>query len=280
MTLLSAGIARAQTLAENETTCASQNYTAVTPDIRISACSAVIQSGQVTGQDLAAAYLWRGVAYNEKNDFDSGIKDFSAALALNPNFAGPYYDLGWAYDAKGDYDTAIKDYSKAIQLSPSADAYTSRAGAEFAKGDYAAAIQDETAAITLGPTDAAGVYGTRCFFRAITGDLKNALADCNQALALLPGNPGVLNIRGFTYLKMNNADAAIADYNASLAGIAGVAPALYGRGLAELSKGEVTASSADIAAAKAIDPKIAEEFAQWGVPAQVTTPPNPVPRAQ
>jgi tetratricopeptide (TPR) repeat protein len=188
--LLSAGIARAQTLAENETTCVSPDFTAVTPDIRISACSAVIQSGQVTGQNLATAYLWRGIAYNEKNDFDSGIKDFNAALGLNPNFAGPYYDLGWAYDAKGDYDTAIKDCSKAIQLSPSADAYTSRAGAEFAKGDYAAAIQDETAAITLGPSDAAGVYGTRCFLRAITGDLKNALADCNQAFALLPGNPG------------------------------------------------------------------------------------------
>jgi hypothetical protein len=79
---------------------------------------------------------------------------------------------------------------------------------------------------------------------------------------------------------MNNADAAIADYNTSLAGIAGVAPALYGCGLAELSKGEVTASSADIAAAKAIDPKIADEFTQWGVPAPATTPPNPAPPAQ
>ncbi len=41
--------------------------------------------------------------------------------------------------------------------------------------------------------------------------------------------------------------------------------ALYGRGLAELKKGNAGAGNADMAAAKAVNPKIVDEFSRYGV---------------
>ena len=44
-----------------------------------------------------------------------------------------------------------------------------------------------------------------------------------------------------------------------------LAGSLYGRGIAKLKKGDATGGNADIAAAKAIRPEIADEFARYGV---------------
>ncbi|MFZ0149789.1 MAG: hypothetical protein WBX95_10280 [Xanthobacteraceae bacterium] len=41
--------------------------------------------------------------------------------------------------------------------------------------------------------------------------------------------------------------------------------ALYGRGYAKLKRGNAGAGNADIAAAQALDPKIATEFAGYGL---------------
>jgi hypothetical protein len=43
------------------------------------------------------------------------------------------------------------------------------------------------------------------------------------------------------------------------------ASSLYGRGVAKLKKGDSNAGNSDIAAAKAIQADIAEEFARYGV---------------
>ena len=44
-----------------------------------------------------------------------------------------------------------------------------------------------------------------------------------------------------------------------------LASSLYGRGLAKLKKGDTADGDADISAAKAIEAKIVEEFARYGV---------------
>jgi Flp pilus assembly protein TadD len=81
---------------------------------------------------------------------------------------------------------------------------------------------------------------------------------------LQPNQPYALVIRGFARLKAGQLDGAIADYNAALRHEAKNAGALYGRGTAELKKRNPR-GNADIAAAKAIKPDIAEEFARYGV---------------
>jgi len=70
----------------------------------------------------------------------------------------------------------------------------------------------------------------------------------------------VLDSRGFVYLKLGQFDNAIADYNAVLKLKPKLAISLYNRGLAKQKKGDSAGGDADIAAAKAIDPKIADKL--------------------
>src|SRR5882762_2996649 len=96
--------------------------------------------------------------------------------------------------------------------------------------------------------------------------LEEALADCNEALRLAPDDPGSLDSRGFTYLKLGRFEQAIVDYNAALARSPREPGSLYGRGLARLrAQRDPDGGRADLAAAKALDPGIAEEFARYGL---------------
>ncbi len=95
--------------------------------------------------------------------------------------------------------------------------------------------------------------------------MQAALADCNELMKLRPNDPYALVIRGFAHLKSGQIDAALADYNAVLRHDPKNVAALYGRGTAELKKRNTARGDADVAAAKAIKPDIAEEFARYGV---------------
>jgi tetratricopeptide (TPR) repeat protein len=82
---------------------------------------------------------------------------------------------------------------------------------------------------------------------------------------LEPNVAVAFDARGFTYLKMGQWDSAIADYSRALGLDPKLVSSLYGRGLAELKKGDTTDGAADLAAAKAIEANIADDFARYGV---------------
>jgi tetratricopeptide (TPR) repeat protein len=58
---------------------------------------------------------------------------------------------------------------------------------------------------------------------------------------------------------------AIADYGAAIAQNPKDAGSLYGRGMAKLKAGNIADGNADIAAAKAVEPDIADIYAGYGV---------------
>jgi tetratricopeptide (TPR) repeat protein len=240
-----------------------ENETGVTADQRIDGCSAVIKAGREKGDKLAEAFNNRGVAYRVKGDHERAIQDYGQAIKLNTKFAAAYINRGVAYDYKGDYDRAIVDYEQALKLKPSAEGHFNRGNAHLAKREYDRAIDDYNQAIKL-KADFAAAFDNRCWARAVVGILKPALADCNQALRLMPKNAATLDSRGFVYLKMSQFDAAVSDYDAALRINPKRAFALYGRGLARL-KNEDTSGESDVAAAKALQADIAEEYARYGM---------------
>jgi hypothetical protein len=67
------------------------------------------------------------------------------------------------------------------------------------------------------------------------------------------------------YLKLSQSLSAIADYDAALKIKPNLASSLYGRGVGKLRIGSVAEGNADIAAAKAINSGIADEFASYGI---------------
>jgi hypothetical protein len=98
------------------------------------------------------AYYNRGVAWNIKGDPVNAITDYTAAIALRPNYIDAYNNRGNAYDDIGDHDRAIEDYNQLIILKPNfAKAYFNRGLAYFAKGEIEKAVVDMEEALSLDP---------------------------------------------------------------------------------------------------------------------------------
>jgi tetratricopeptide (TPR) repeat protein len=128
-------------------------------EVKIVGCSAIIDRGTDTNENIAIAYYNRGNSYFDKDEHDRAIADYDKAIALDPNHANAYFNRGLAYDSKGEYDRAIKDYDKAIALNP-----------EYAKS-----------------------YFNRGLAYEKLGDNQKAEADYQKALLLLPGNKAVID---------------------------------------------------------------------------------------
>ena len=103
------------------------NKEKASPDIQIGGCTAAIQSGQWKSEDLAWAFKNRGIAYDNKGQYDRAIQDYDQAIKLNPSNAIAFSARGVAYGNKGQYDRAIQDHDQAIKLNPNyADAFYNR----------------------------------------------------------------------------------------------------------------------------------------------------------
>ena len=77
--------------------------------------------------DSAEAYNDRGMERAENEDFAGAIADYSAAIAIDPNYAEAYYNRAYDRSELEDYAGAIEDYNKVIELAPdAAPAYFNR----------------------------------------------------------------------------------------------------------------------------------------------------------
>ena len=124
------------------------------------------------------AYNNRGAIYLDKGDLDRAVADFDQALRLNPSDRSATINRGEAYYKKGDPDRAIADFDQALRRDPNDRlAMTKRAFASYKKGDYARAVMDFDAAVRLDPKDSGALInrGTSCYR---VGDLDHAIADC------------------------------------------------------------------------------------------------------
>jgi len=135
--------------------------------------------------------------------------------------------------------------------------------------DYDRAVDDLTQALAIVPGDPL-VLNRRCWARVLAGrDLKGALQDCDEVVRRQPNSAVAYDTRGFVLLRQARYADAILDYDRSLqinSRPNGLqASSLYGRGVAETRKGDVSDGETDIQLAQSIAPKIAETFASYGV---------------
>ena len=86
---------------------------------------------------MLTPYNNRGVAYDDKGEFDRAVADYNKAIDLNPDYVDAYNNRGGAYHDKGEFDRAVADYNKAIDLkSDYAQAYNNRGLAYDKKGEF------------------------------------------------------------------------------------------------------------------------------------------------
>jgi hypothetical protein len=131
-----------------------------TPELAISSCTAMIQSGEYAGNELAIVFNNRGVAYFKNGQFETAIQDLDQAIRLRPNFFNVLTSRGFAYLKMKNYGAAITDFDAALEAHPeSALALYGRGLAKRGKGDAAASAADIAAAQRLDATIVQGFAG-------------------------------------------------------------------------------------------------------------------------
>jgi len=108
--------------------------------------------------------------------YENAIKDFSAALNLNPDYTQALNNRGFAFARIGNHESAILDFSEALDLNPkSHNSHYNRALSRASLGDHAAAVADYTMAIELSPSSRGRFY----FNRAVSNlRIQNREAAC------------------------------------------------------------------------------------------------------
>jgi tetratricopeptide (TPR) repeat protein len=240
----------------NETECIDTNDQ-FSPDVVIGACTALLDSGQLSTADQARVLTSRGNGYFRKGDLDRALVDYNQAIALNPWAPEAFYDRGLIYDYRRDFDRAIDDYDEAIRVKPNfvpadvnlGNIYRARQLLDLAIFYYTVALSEDPHYVKAFLNRGIAYIDKRDYDRAIT--------DFNEALRLKPDYADALYQRGIAYDDKGDFDRAIADFNEALRlgpddrelhrelveGSA--AAAYYGRGLARLRRGDIDGAIVD-----------------------------------
>jgi tetratricopeptide (TPR) repeat protein len=156
-------------------------------DTVIDGCTAVIESGQNSQEELATAFDNRGVAYRLKGEYDRALQDYEQAIRLNPSNANAYNNRGVVYRIKREYALAVSDYDEAIWLKKGdfPAAYYNRALAYADKGEYEKSLRDFDIVIEVNPRSAMALYaGGLTLVRK--GDTEAGMAGISAAKAINP----------------------------------------------------------------------------------------------
>ena len=98
--------------ADNESDCAEADDAAT----KITACSDVIESGKLSGPDLAWVFSNRGLGYRRAGALQKAMEDYNEAIRLNPDYADAYGNRAYALDLLGKPEEAIADWETALRL--------------------------------------------------------------------------------------------------------------------------------------------------------------------
>ncbi len=164
----------------------------------------------------SAAYNLRGDLYQELEQKNKAIDNYTKAIAVNP-------ESSYAYAARGNLYLDLKDYKKALDDSniavsindQSFYAHCCRGQAYEHMKNYSKAIDDFTKTITIDPKG--GCYLERAYAYGEIGQYQKAVNDCNTAINLNLKSAEAYVSRGNIYVKMGQPKQAITDYTQAIA---------------------------------------------------------------
>lgn len=134
--------------------------------------------------EKATAHLNCGVTYDAIQDFKNAIREYEAAIYLNPQYSEAYSKRGNAKLCLGQCEEAIKDCNEALRLNPQdAAAYLNRGTARVYLEQYEEAIKDYSEALRLNPRFAPA-YNNRGAAKQKLGWNEEARKDFQKGLAL------------------------------------------------------------------------------------------------
>jgi lipoprotein NlpI len=155
------------------------------------------------------AYIHRSGIYMIQGKEILALADVSAAVALRPDFPLGYHFRGELYERRKDFKSALADAETVIRLDPDGmDGYEERSVAHRYLGDYSAAIDDADHVIRATDGKAAGAYLEKSAAYEERGDFRSALDALNDGVDHQPKDADLLLSRGVLLWEMKRyADA-------------------------------------------------------------------------
>src|SRR4051794_8537675 len=144
------------------------------------ACTNLITTGQIRGQQLTQAYVRLGFLQRETEP-DRAMIEYDNALKVQPS-ADALAGRAWIYMNRGQYDLATAALNKAIELLPQ-------------------------------PATAATVRFYRGYAFLKLENYPQALTDLNEAIKLKPNNADFYLARGEVLQGLESNDAALRDFD-------------------------------------------------------------------
>ena len=144
--------------------------------------------GQGVTSDSAADHMRTGLEARKQHQVDVEIAEFRRATELDPGLADAFVNLGAAYMEKHDYGSAIAPLKRALELSPDLPVAHQFLGYALLAQGYAAESVPHLQQV--GAQDALGIAQIE------TGQLSEAVANFNAALAQRPDDPDLLYYLG------------------------------------------------------------------------------------
>jgi len=226
-------------------------------DLAVADCNRVLASRP----DHGTALLLRASSYIRQGKFTAAVGDLDHAIAdgglEKDDLAFAYLRRGIAREAMGDGKNAAEDVKQAVSLDPKLmDTYREISAAMIGHGKTGSAVESFDQAMALDPKSAKS-YLERGVARMGRGQLDGAIDDFDKALEIDPYLAAAFQHRGDARFHRGLDREAIADFDRALDLDAHVAPALKGRALAEFKLGQFDDAAQDLAAsvkADATDP--------------------------
>lgn len=213
---------------------------------------------------VVSYYMGRALTY-DKSQLDESLKDIDLALKLQPDADYLYYMRAQFYMSADKPELAIKDFDRLLQKTPdNGQLLRQRAFALAKNHQYDLAVAGIDQLLSKTPDDSV-LLNNGCWYRALSGqNLQSAMVNCDASLKIKQ-DPATWDSRGMVDLRLANYDQAISDYDTALKLNPKQADSLFGRGLAKLRKGASADGQVDLATARAIDPQIDTEYADYGL---------------
>ncbi|MGW4381266.1 tetratricopeptide repeat protein [Kitasatospora sp. NPDC004531] len=178
---------------------------------------------------------------------DLAVADYTAVLAVDPNYAEYHFDRGIVLRRTGRLDDALADFDEAIRLSPPfPEAYYNRADVRAELGDLKGAVADFGYVVELDP-EFVDAYLNRASLLAELDETDAARRDLAAGLAVDPAHPQLLCLKAQFDAADGLTEQARAACSAALAADPELAEAWALRGELAYGDGDLASALADLA---------------------------------
>lgn len=161
-------------------------------DQQIAGCTKVIESDRAKNappHSLAVAHYNRGYAYDDKEQFERAIADYSRAIELDPSYVKPYAERCRTRALTNrDLKLALADCDKALALNHPKPHFVriSRGIIHFRLGQWRQSIAEFDNALQANPEHTTALFVRGCAKRR-NGDMHGGDADIAAAEKIAPG---------------------------------------------------------------------------------------------